>query len=123
MRILVLLLLKHLTTFLQHMSWVSEGSVGSRIEVQQCRGVPPPLWFCEVKTLADELDIAVSNPRITGRQVHHANIPADSPEVYCRRKVMIPFLDHITTELESSFELIHQTKVNKSSWPYTIRCC
>ena len=70
------------------------------------------LWFIKVKTLADELDIAVSTPRITARQVHRANIPADSPEEYYRRNLMIPFLDHITKELEGRFGPIHQTKVN-----------
>ena len=69
------------------------------------------LWFNEVKTLADELDIAVSTPRITARQVHRANIPADSPEVYYRRNLMIPFIDHITTELEGRFGPIHQMMV------------
>jgi hypothetical protein len=62
-----------------------------------------------MKTLADELDIAVSTPRITARQVHRANIPADSPEEYYRRNLMIPFLDHITAELEGRFGPIHQT--------------
>ena len=65
------------------------------------------LWFNEVKTFADELGIVVSTPRITARQVHHANIPADSPEEYYRRNLMIPFLDHITTELEGRFGPIH----------------
>ena len=69
------------------------------------------LWFNEVKTLADELDIAVSTPRITARQVHHANIPADNPEEYYRRNLIIPFLDHINTELEGRFRPIHQIKV------------
>ena len=69
------------------------------------------LWFNEVKTLTDELDIAVSTPRITARQVHRANVPADSPEEYYQRNLMIPFLDHITTELEGRFGPIHQTKV------------
>ena len=69
------------------------------------------LWFNEVKTLADELDIAVYTPRITARQVHLANIPADSSEEYYQRNLMIPFLDHITTELKGRFRPIHQNKV------------
>ena len=63
-----------------------------------------------MKKLADELNIAISTPRITVRQVH-ANITADSSEVYYRRNLMVPFLDHITTELEGRFGPIHQTKV------------
>ncbi len=37
-----------------------------------------------------------------------SNIPADSPEA---RNLMVPFIDHITTELEARFGPIHQTKV------------
>ena len=33
------------------------------------------------------------------------------PESYYRRKVMVPFLDHITSESEERFGPIHQTKV------------
>ena len=69
------------------------------------------LWLDDVKILADKLDIAVAVPRINARQVHRDNIPADSPEEYYRRNLMIPFLDHITTELENRFGPIHQTKV------------
>ena len=68
-------------------------------------------WFEEIKAFADSLDIPVSTPRYTSRQVHRANIPADSPEVYYRRNIMIPFLDHITTEMETRFGPIHQQKI------------
>ena len=49
---------------------------------------------------------------ITARQAHCNNIPADSPEAYYRRNLMIPFLDHIITELTKRFGPIQQTKVN-----------
>ena len=69
------------------------------------------LWYHEIKTLADELNITVATPRIAARQVHRSNIPADSPEAYYRRNLMIPFLDHILTELTERFGPIQQTKV------------
>jgi len=69
------------------------------------------LWYCEIKTLADELNIPIATPRIAARQVHHSNIPADSPEAYYRRNLMIPLLDHIITELTERFGPIQQTKV------------
>ena len=56
-------------------------------------------WFIEITALANELNISVSTPRITSRQVHRSNAPADSPESYYRRNIMVPFLDHITSEL------------------------
>jgi len=69
------------------------------------------LWYCEIKTLADEFNIPIATPRIAARQVHRSNIPADSPEAYYRRNLMIPFLDHIITELTERFGPIQQTKV------------
>ena len=69
------------------------------------------VWYSEIKSLADDLNIPVTTPRIASRQVHRANVPADSPETYYRRNIMIPFLDHITTELESRFGPVHQTKI------------
>lgn len=51
-------------------------------------------WFKEVKTLAEELDIPVSSPRITSRQVHRGNTPADTHEAYYRRSIMIPILEY-----------------------------
>ena len=71
------------------------------------------LWFNEMTTLADKLNISVSIPRIASRQVHRyrSNAPADSPESYYRQNIMIPFLDHITMELEERFGPIHQNKV------------
>ena len=69
------------------------------------------LWFNEITTSADKLNISVSIPRIASRQVHRSNAPTDSPESYYRRNIMIPFLDHITMELEERFGPIHQTNV------------
>ena len=68
-------------------------------------------WFEEIKSFAESLDISVSTPRVTSRQVHRGNVPADTPEVYYRRNIMIPFLDHITAEMKTRFGSIHQTKI------------
>ena len=68
-------------------------------------------WFSDFTALASELNISVSTPRITFRQVHRSNASADSPETYYCRNIMIPFLDHITLELEERFGPVHQTKV------------
>ena len=69
------------------------------------------LLYCEIKTLADELNIPIATPRIAARQAHRSNIPADSPEAYYRRNLVIPSLDHIITELTERFGPIQQTKV------------
>ena len=66
-------------------------------------------WFNEIKSFADKFDISVCTPRIVTRQVYRSNVIADGPEDYYRRNIMIPFLDHITSEMESRFGAIHQT--------------
>lgn len=69
------------------------------------------LWYCEINTLADELNILIATPRIAARQVNRSNIPADSPEAYYQRNFVIPFLDHIITELTKRFGPIQQMNV------------
>ena len=68
-------------------------------------------WFDEIKAFADELNIPVGVPRTSLRQIHRANAPADSPETYYHRNVMIPFLDHISSEMQARFGPIQQTKI------------
>ena len=65
-------------------------------------------WFVEISKLAQELNITVAVPRIIGRQVYRNNAPADSPEMYYRRNVLLPFLDHILTELQDRFGGVRQ---------------
>ena len=69
------------------------------------------IWFSEIKTLADDLNVPVSTPRITSKQVHRVTGPTDSPEIYYRNNITIPFLDHITTKLRARFGPIHKTKI------------
>ena len=57
------------------------------------------------------LDIPVTMPTIHTRQAHRSNISADSPEAYYRRNIMIPFLDHILSEMRHRFGEVHHTKI------------
>lgn len=75
-------------------------------------------WFEEIKAFADDHNIAAVIPRINTRQVHRDNILANTPEDYYRRNLMVPFLDHITTELESS----QFTKKGQATRPCTYSC-
>lgn len=68
-------------------------------------------WFEEITEFATLLDVPVTMPRIYARQVHRSNIPADSPEAFYRRNIMIPFLDHILSEMRHRFGEIHHTKI------------
>ncbi|CAH1993310.1 unnamed protein product [Acanthoscelides obtectus] len=47
-------------------------------------------------------DIVV--PRITGRQTLHNNIAAETAEIYYRRNVFYPFIDHVIAELDARFK-------------------
>lgn len=47
-------------------------------------------------------DIVV--PRMTGRQTQRSNIPAETAEIYYRRNVFYPFIDHVTTEIDARFK-------------------
>ena len=35
------------------------------------------LWYCEIKTLAEELNILIATPRITAMHIHRSNILAN----------------------------------------------
>lgn len=65
-------------------------------------------WYSEIVTLAESQNITVSTPRIAQRQAHRANVPAETPEIYYRRNVMLPFLDHILSEMDTRFNELHK---------------
>ena len=64
--------------------------------------------FEEISKLAQKLDISIAVPRTVGRQVYRNNSPADSPETYYRRNVLLPFLDHMLTQLQDRFGGVRQ---------------
>ena len=64
-------------------------------------------WYHEADELAQELTEEIKVPRLTGRQVHRANVGGggggDTPEDYFRRNVAIPFVDHLKEEIKQRF--------------------
>ena len=54
--------------------------------------------------LAALLDIQPAMPRIASRQKHRDNIASETPFQYFLLNVCYPFLDHITTGIESRFD-------------------
>ena len=56
-------------------------------------------------TLASLSDTELVQPRLTGgiRQCNRANIPAASPEEYCRCTVCILFMDYVLSNLQECF--------------------
>ena len=66
-------------------------------------------WFHAATTLVESADGVVSQPRVSGRQQHRNNSPAETPEGYYRKNVAIPFLDHLLKEMETRFDQISRT--------------
>ena len=60
-------------------------------------------WYHEADELAQKLTEEIKVPRLTGRQVHRANVGGDTPEDYFRRNVAIPFVDHLKEEMKQRF--------------------
>ena len=62
--------------------------------------------------MAEEQNVAITMPRIAGRQRHRANAPGENIMEYYLRNLAIPLLDHISNELDSQFTDASQLAVN-----------
>ena len=61
-------------------------------------------WFQKAVNLGEAVGVeAVAPRRRCGRQQHRDNVEADTPEVFYRRAITIPFLDSIIEHLKSRF--------------------
>ncbi|CAH3163777.1 unnamed protein product [Pocillopora meandrina] len=60
-------------------------------------------WHAYAVEISSELGTEPSAPRTASRQQHRANAPHDTAEEYYRRNLYIPFLDHITQEMNRNF--------------------
>ena len=60
-------------------------------------------WYEQAILLGESVG---SEPRvwwITGRQQHRENVDSSTPEEYYRRSVILPFLDHLITDMKARF--------------------
>ena len=60
-------------------------------------------WFLAISDMLSQVGVEPSVPRRCGRQIHHSNLPADTPSEYYRCTVSIPVVDHLLSELRSRF--------------------
>lgn len=67
------------------------------------------VWFTEVEQMSRAIGTEPSLPRLCGRQIHHSNVPSQTPTEYYPRTIFIPLLDHILTEMDSRFSKHQQT--------------
>lgn len=59
--------------------------------------------YTSAEIIAQQLQVTLSLPRVTERQVHRSNPPANSLEEYCKRSILIPYLDYFCSALEHRF--------------------
>ncbi len=69
-------------------------------------------WYSEAENLASSIDVAPSKPRTAQRQVHRANMPSDTVSQYYERAVTLPFLDHLTSQLQTRFSDRHMSQLS-----------
>ena len=60
--------------------------------------------FQHASRIAAKSNIDVALPRISQHQQHRLNLPAPSPEKYFELAILVPFLDHLISEIEARFQ-------------------
>ena len=61
------------------------------------------VWYKQVQTLADAIGSVEETPRRTKAQRFRSNVPAESPQEYYKRSVLIPFIDELLQQLNDRF--------------------
>ena len=59
--------------------------------------------YTQAVNMAERIGSQPEKPRSVQRQRHRSNVPASTPEDYYRKNTAIPFLDHLTTQLDAKF--------------------
>ena len=70
-----------------------------RMEISQLHSE----WYDEAEELASSVNVEPSQPRVAQRQVNRANTPSDTISQYYERSITLPFLDHLTSQLQTRF--------------------
>ncbi|CAG2236222.1 unnamed protein product [Mytilus edulis] len=71
-------------------------------------------WFAETEELAKTVAVETSIPRRCGRKTQRENCPPDTPEIYYRRVIGIPYLDDALSGMEARF-FAHYINSNSST--------
>ena len=59
--------------------------------------------------MTEKVGVVPSMSRMKAQQINRGNTPAESVEEYYKRNLLIPFADHVVTELESQFPGLQAT--------------
>ena len=60
------------------------------------------VWYKQAQSLADAIGSVEETPRRTKAQRFRANVPAESPQEYYKRSVLIPFIDELLQQLDDT---------------------
>ena len=71
-------------------------------EVRSNIDVKHKVWHDMAVALGEKVDASEQLPT-RGHQTARSNIPGDTPEIYYRRTISIPFLDELLTHLTLAF--------------------
>lgn len=88
------------------------GIVRALTEVRTNIDVKHKVWHDMAVALGEE--VAASEPqlpRCCGRQTARNNTPGDTPEIYYKRTISIPFLDELINHLKSRFSDVQQKAI------------
>lgn len=66
------------------------------------------VWNSTV-TLAQELEVEMTPPRVPPKSKQRSNVPASSPEEYYRRNLFLPLVDSLLADMEARFSSQQQT--------------
>ncbi|XP_071149569.1 52 kDa repressor of the inhibitor of the protein kinase-like isoform X2 [Mytilus edulis] len=68
-------------------------------------------WYEEAVVMGKEHDIVPSVPRTCGRQRNRCNVPGETPDVYFRRALCIPYIDELISGINDRFSSLSKTAV------------
>ena len=68
-------------------------------------GVEFQRWYDEAKQLASYIGTEEEMPRVPRVQCNRSNVPADTPLLYYKRSIGIPFIDILLQQLQNRFSV------------------
>ena len=65
--------------------------------------------FLQAKRMGDAVHVEPSKCRVSGYQKHRPNAPTETVEDHYRINIAVPFLDHISVQLDQRFSSLSNT--------------
>lgn len=60
--------------------------------------------FTNIIQFGKKINVKICVPRICNRQINRVNIDSENPEIYFKRSIFIPFLDHLIQSMDTRFD-------------------